>query len=639
MPGRARHPGADWAVVYYAGHGIQVGGTNYLVPVDARLRSDRDVSFEAVPLEQVMTSLSGARKIRIVVLDACRDNPFIATMKRSMASRSVGRGLAQVEPTDGGTLVAYAAKAGNVAFDGGPGNGPYASALVKNLATPDLEVEFFFRHVRADVLRATQNKQEPATYGSLPPERFVFRKAPATATPTSGTAPVVTPNATPALTAAGEGAEACDWLAASPTDADRPALHRGVVTERIDTAAAVPACQAAVAGAPSNGRIAHQLGRALYAAKRMRESKATLGSAEAKAYLGALAYKGVEGPSDPYAAKRWFEQAADEGSVFGLTGIGVLHDNGRGVEQDKAEARRWYERAMARGEPEAMASLASLMLQGHGGPKDVPGAVRLFEQSAALDYGDAMAALGLLSLVGQSVPQDDRAARRWLDRSVELESGLGMAGLGMMLREGRGGPRDDEGARYWSQKGADLGSAAAMSGLALLYENGRGVPKDLYKAREWYAKAAELGDVDGTAGLGVMTYQGLGGTKDITEARRLLQKAAGLGNAYAMTGLGFMAFLGQGLPRDDRTARSWFEKGGRPEQSGGARRARRDVPRGTGRPARLRDLAQPQPARGRSRQHHGHDQDGPCSTSVASACQRTNTPPAAGTSAPRGSAI
>jgi D-alanyl-D-alanine carboxypeptidase (penicillin-binding protein 5/6) len=131
--------GADWAVVYFAGHGIEVGGTNYLIPVDAALTSDRDVSLEAVALDQVLTVVSRASKLRIVILDACRNNPFDSQMKRSVATRAVSRGLARIEPSDN-TIVAYAAKAGETATDGDNGNSPFATALIRNLQTPGLEV-------------------------------------------------------------------------------------------------------------------------------------------------------------------------------------------------------------------------------------------------------------------------------------------------------------------------------------------------------------------------------------------------------------------------------------------------------------------------------------------------------------------
>lgn len=165
---------ADWAVVYYAGHGIELGGTNYLIPVDARLANERDAVFEALPLEQVLASIDGARKLRLIILDACRDNPFLRSMTRTVASRSLSRGLGRVEP-EGGTLVAYAAKAGQVALDGQTDNSPFVTALTKRMSEPGLEINMVFRAVRDDVLALTNKQQEPFVYGSLPNEAFYFK--------------------------------------------------------------------------------------------------------------------------------------------------------------------------------------------------------------------------------------------------------------------------------------------------------------------------------------------------------------------------------------------------------------------------------------------------------------------------------
>jgi tetratricopeptide (TPR) repeat protein len=166
---------ADWAVVYYAGHGMQIGGVNWLIPTDASLKADRDVQFQAISVEQVVASVEGARRLRLVVLDACRDNPFAAQMKVAAGqTRAIGRGLARIEPSS--TLVAFAAKDGQTALDGDGANSPFASALVRHLATPGLELNRLFRRVAAEVLRATNNAQEPLTYGRLPDEDLFFVK-------------------------------------------------------------------------------------------------------------------------------------------------------------------------------------------------------------------------------------------------------------------------------------------------------------------------------------------------------------------------------------------------------------------------------------------------------------------------------
>jgi uncharacterized caspase-like protein len=158
---------ADIAVVYYAGHGIEVDGVNYLIPADARLLSDFDVEDETVSLDRVIRALDSVKRLKLIILDACRDNPFATTMKRSIASRSVGRGLGKVEPAMSDTLIAFAAKAGAVASDGDGQNSPFATALVKYIAEPGLDLRLAFGRVRDDVLKSTSNRQEPFVYGSL----------------------------------------------------------------------------------------------------------------------------------------------------------------------------------------------------------------------------------------------------------------------------------------------------------------------------------------------------------------------------------------------------------------------------------------------------------------------------------------
>ena len=186
---------ADWALVYYSGHGMEVFGTNYLIPVDAKLAVDRDVSGETVSLDQVMASIDGAKKLKLVLLDACRTNPFLALMHRTSSLdigltqasyaaspqsgqtaavvRAVNHGLGEIK-VPSGTMVVYAAKHGQSALDGQGGDSPFAVALVQRLATPNVEIDKVFRLVRDDVLEATAGRQEPYTYGSLPGNEDLF---------------------------------------------------------------------------------------------------------------------------------------------------------------------------------------------------------------------------------------------------------------------------------------------------------------------------------------------------------------------------------------------------------------------------------------------------------------------------------
>jgi tetratricopeptide (TPR) repeat protein len=158
---------ADWAVIYFAGHGLEMGGISYLIPVDAKLERDAHITDEAVPLERMLQKAEGARSLRLVILDACRNNPFATRMVRTGGvARSIGRGLAPIEP-EGDVLVAYATKHGTTALDGEGNNSPYALALAQHVPVPEVDIRVMFGRVRDTVRKATNNQQEPYTYGSV----------------------------------------------------------------------------------------------------------------------------------------------------------------------------------------------------------------------------------------------------------------------------------------------------------------------------------------------------------------------------------------------------------------------------------------------------------------------------------------
>jgi len=165
---------ADWAVVYYAGHGMEIGGVNYLIPIDAKLNEDTDAATEAVSLELVIAAVSGAKKLRLVMLDACRDNPFAENMKRTIGLQLVNKGLSDIEP-DAGIMIVYATKHGETAQDGMNGHSPFASAVINDIPKPGIEVRRLFDVVRDDVIKATNRAQQPFSYGSLPgSQEFYF---------------------------------------------------------------------------------------------------------------------------------------------------------------------------------------------------------------------------------------------------------------------------------------------------------------------------------------------------------------------------------------------------------------------------------------------------------------------------------
>ncbi len=185
-------PAAEIALIYFAGHGIEVEGENWLLPTDVELRNAVDVSTEAVSLRSAMQAVGAARALGLVILDACRNNPFQPTRQGAAATRRVVMvdGLAPVEPA-GNVLVAYAARDGTAANDGTGRNSPFTAALLRHLETPGLEVDFLFRNVRDDVKSATNNEQQPFVYGSLSSEELYLKP------PLPGIADTVKPDEKP----------------------------------------------------------------------------------------------------------------------------------------------------------------------------------------------------------------------------------------------------------------------------------------------------------------------------------------------------------------------------------------------------------------------------------------------------------
>jgi tetratricopeptide (TPR) repeat protein len=166
--------GAGLALVYFAGHATERNGKNFLIPVDAKLDHVGDLSLETIPLDTVLEQIEGATKLKLVILDSCRNNIF----PMAGGVRGGTRGLSRVEPGKN-TLVVYAAKEGTVAADGaGRRHSPFTEALLKRILTPGLEIGYLFREVRDDVLAATAHQkepQEPYVYGSLGSERIFLR--------------------------------------------------------------------------------------------------------------------------------------------------------------------------------------------------------------------------------------------------------------------------------------------------------------------------------------------------------------------------------------------------------------------------------------------------------------------------------
>tara|TARA_R110002049_G_scaffold10127_3_gene50379 strand:- start:81730 stop:83220 length:1491 start_codon:yes stop_codon:yes gene_type:complete len=337
---------ADLALIYYAGHGVEVSGENFLIPIDAQVTSNQDIQRQGVSLKQLLASVDNARKMRIVILDSCRDNPFgdaldLAALEETAAqaeqTRSIGSaGLAPPSP-DRGTLVAFAAKDGARALDGSGDHSPFAQALMDNLRKPDLEISLMFRKVRDDVLAQTNNQQEPHTYGSLSGTPFYVAGS-------AEEGSTVLTAANPRVAWASLAGDQEVQLAALADQGDTRSML-GLAYMRLNSVDPRYAPQEA----------ADYLQRA-----------ASAGSAEAQFELAQLYEKGLGVPQDPVRALALYQQSADQDFADALNDLGFIYfQGGLNVTRDPARGLTYFERAADMRHPQAMFNFAAMIDDGN----------------------------------------------------------------------------------------------------------------------------------------------------------------------------------------------------------------------------------------------------------------------------------
>jgi hypothetical protein len=496
---------------------------------------------------------SGAR-LNLVILDACRNNPF-----GNGTLRAIGGGLAQMEAPQG-TLISYATQPGNVAQDGVDGDSPYTKAFVQTIRKPGLGLFDVFNEVGVAVKRATGGAQQPWVASSPIEGGFYFsgtngsqavaalesgkyegldaspdRPDPALdkaaalslhvamaaiSTARDGQAPGADPapaGATPIVaTAAGDAAApaahdqkpesdaspdpqasigACNRFATMRLSPIRPLDPASAEFDRADAARVAAACRAALVAQPGKPRLMYALGRAL-----MRT-----GGGEAEAV-------GL------------FESAAEAGYPAAMNSLGAAYANGEGVARDPAQAILWWRKGSDVGNSDAMSRLAFAYERGIGVERDVP------------------------------------AAMTWWRKAAETGDGFAMNRLGLAYANGFGFQRDPLEALAWFKKGAEAGEPRAMNNVGMAYANGAGVVRDVVEAARWYRMAADAGNPGGMNHMGFIYEEGLGVPRDPAEAVRWYQKAAEAGNVFAMNNLGLAYRNGMGVARNEEEAERWLRK-------------------------------------------------------------------------------
>ena len=510
---------AEITVVFYAGHGIEVDQRNFLVPVDARLASDHDVEFETVPLGLVMHAAGRAKGLRMVILDACRKNPFMRSMKRAGVTRSMGQGLARVEPS-GETLVAYAAKGGTVASDGTGRNSPYTEALLKYLEEPGLEVGMMFRKVRETVLILTDGRQEPFLYGSLS-SREVFLS------------------------------EGRTFLSPGP-----PPIERSDSPPKTSTPQELTV-SAANASTLDDVMAVYRRGGYTTAFEGFR-IHAEQGNASAQFYLGFMYDEGRGVVRNDAEAVRWYRLAAEQGEASAQTNLGLMYRKGEGVARNDAEAVRWYRLAAEQGYASAQTNLGLMYDKGRGVARNDAEAVRWYRLAAEQGYASAQFFLGNMHDEGRGVARNDTEAIRWYRLAAEQGDDAAWYFLGRMYSNGEGVARIDAETVRWYRLAAEQGNASAQFYLGIMYDEGRGVARNDAEAVRWYRLAAEQGNDDAQVHLGIMYDEGRGVTRNDAEAVRWYRLAAEQGNDDAQVHLGIMYDEGRGVARNDTEAMRWY---------------------------------------------------------------------------------
>lgn len=338
--------GAEVALFYYAGHGVQHQSTNYLVPVDARLKNQLQLKGETVSLNDIVGQMEALSPISLVFLDACRNNPLAEALQRSLLAKgrnlAIDRGLARIKSSAKDTLITFAAAPGATASDGTGRNSPFTAALLKHIGTANLEIEVMLKRVTADVRKSTGARQEPERLSKLTQE-FYFKTAPGKA---------------PAPKAASDNtAEIAFWNSVKDS-ADARELKSYLT--RFPNGVFTGLAQARVAKLE---RKVEQVSKKP-AAKTPAPVVAAAPQTPEQIYQSGVAYLYGRGVTENHGkAFNLFFRAASLGHAKAMYATALLYREGVGVKRNLTEAVSWLRKAAAAGDERAIAKLNETLQQ------------------------------------------------------------------------------------------------------------------------------------------------------------------------------------------------------------------------------------------------------------------------------------
>jgi uncharacterized protein len=574
---------ASVTLLFFAGHGVQVGGSNYLLPTDTLLRQEQDLVAGAIKLDTLLERVRGKAPVTLVFLDACRDNPLAKGMpdnRKSVRAGGVTTGLAAVVSRPG-TLIAFATQPDNVAYDGAARNSPFTLALLNRLPRKGNDISDVLRGVTRDVMSSTAGRQVPWSHSSLTQgyiigREFELRKAPL---------------------------HACDQAAAHPEDKERVAA--GVVDEKLDAVSAAEHCKKALTEFKKVPRFEYQLARALSAQAKHEEafalyrSSAEQGHIQSYKHVVEAYFLGTGTKVNVSEGFRWVKASAEKEDprtalFMGMTALGLskhtkdekqsaaqgveliikaanwdhvpamltlgaLYEGGIKVDKDFEKAADWYLRAAEQGDATAAAQLGSLYMRGLGLGTDAQQARLLFEAGAKANNAFAMLALGALYHQGRGMQTDFAKAAYWYTEAAARGNATAMHALFVLHLKGEGVPRNNAQALTWLTKSAEKGFDQAMHALGYAYYSGEyDVKQDYASAMSWFRRAADKGYPDSMLALAVGYDKGRGLEKSPKDALAWMEKAAARGNGNAMIGLASKYERGDGVVQDYKRSAQWY---------------------------------------------------------------------------------
>ncbi len=575
---------ADLSVFYYSGHGVEVGGENRIVPIDATLSTEEALEVETVSLQTIMMEMRNNSRAQLLYLDACRDNPFKVKsflVGADQIKKQVGRGLAK-EKIAIGSLIAYATEPGNIALDGDEANSPFTTAVLRHSFEASVDVQTALMSVTRDVWKSTQEKQRPWSNVTLTEPVFlnlgvntkdvaeapkVDRKIEIVAKPSTvglGAQQVLTETdlqqfadttklklakmpESGTVSKQGEvlsegtefDAKALSTLKFEPSigatsftpdiELDATMATGEVLKVVVKQSVEVNLCDTE-AGEPldlqgtQNGVLPNEINieAALAACEDAVRDHPGLGRFQYQLGRVELAAKQTD------KSNAWFEKAAASGHVRALYQLGYMTQHGLGRTQSVEAANTYFKQAADKGDPYGMLAYGRNLVHGRGVKADISVGMTLLNRAVEMGHTYAMNELGAIYAYGNPVEANPKRGIRFYQASMERGDIYGIRNMGDAYLRGLGVEKDPATALSLLKKAAKSGHPGASTDIGAMYFNGNGVQKNLDEAIKWYEQGAERGNRAAAANLGWIFSKGPEDYRDVTKAVQFAALAVAL---------------------------------------------------------------------------------------------------------------